>query len=187
MQLRFRKFVSELKIALRSSLEVLLEPRWMITFATLFFLIIVLLQWLFLPSSFWTIVTNKALSVTDKLDTLIQAFFDIFRFVDDLTPISFILIALLQATALVTWLALRSIISKRRSSQLGSLGIGLIGSGCVACGGSVLSPLLSAIASGISITVAERIGDVVLVGAVYLSFRAWRQISLEYAFEKSKT
>lgn len=164
------------------SLVILLEPFRMVQFTMLFALIIFVLQWLFQPGTFYSIVTNPALSTAEVVDVLIDGFFAVFRFVDDITPITFILIAFFQSTASVLWLELRKIARTQTArTQIFPIGLSLVGSGCVACSGSVFSPLLAAAASELSVAVAQAIGDAVLLVAVLLSARAWRIVALEYA------
>ena len=101
-------------------------------------------------------------------------------------PISIILIATFQASAIVLFFIVRRSRKKAVKQQIGSLAVGLIGSGCVACGGSILTPLLGAVASNVSVALAERISDILLLIAVLLSYRALSQISLVYAREVAK-
>ena len=160
---------------LKSSLSVLIEPRFVVLQFASFVAIIFVLQWLLQISTFSEVVTNSSLSISDKLDTFSTAFFDVFRLIDDLTPISFVLIALFQSSSLVMLASLRSSRKKRRQ-QFASLGIALIGSGCVACGGSILSPVLGIVAAELSVGLAESIGNFVLIGAIIVSSITWYKI-----------
>lgn len=179
---RLQTLLRQSKVAARSSLAVVLEPAGMIQFTTLFILLIITLQWLFQPQTFWDIITSSALTFSDKLDVIIDGFFAVFQLIDDFTPISFIAIAAFQAIAVVMWLRLRHLTrSKQAKKQAVALGLGLLGSGCVACSGSVLSPLLTALATNLSISAAQAIGDFVLLFAIGFSIRAWLAVGLQYA------
>ncbi len=179
--MNFQAFLNKLQLAALASIHVFYFPRNVFRFAAIFFLFVVMLQWFFQPSVFWDIITNSALSLADKLDVIIDGFFAVFQLIDDFTPISFILIALLQSLSIIMWLELRTIAKNQNKQQLVSIGLGLVGSGCVACGGSILSPLLGAVASSVSVGAAQAVGDVVLFLAIVISFRAWIKTGLEYS------
>lgn len=67
------------------------------------------------------------------------------------------------------------------SGSAGSLGLGLLGAGCVACSGSLLAPILGVVAANISIAAAERIGDILLVAAVMFSYWSLSRITFKLA------
>ena len=171
------------KVAIHAAYDILLQPALLVLQVVVFIAIILLLQWLFQISVFTEIVTNQALSLSDKLDTLSDAFFSVFSLSNDLTPISFISIALFQSSSIALLVAIRSLRVKRNQKYATSLGLGLVGSGCVACGGSIFTPLLGLVATEISITFAEAIGDFILLGAVALAVKSWLDIANVYARE----
>ena len=176
-----KPFLRRTALAAEASADLLNYPKNIFSLSALFIAFVVVLQWFFQPSVFWSIITNPALSLADKLDVIIDGFFAVFQLIDDFTPISFITIAALQSVSIVMWFELRRIARHQNKQQLASIGLGLIGSGCVACGGSVLSPLLSWVASGVSVRAAEAVGDIVLFAAIIISFRAWLSIGVKYA------
>lgn len=160
-----------------------------LTMLGFFVLILFILQWLFNYQQLGFILGNSTgLSFYDKINFLVEAFINIFRFGSDIVPISMILIALFQSVALTLYLKLRHFATHNKSvkSSVGSLTFGLLGSGCVACGGSLLTPLLGALASNVSVTLAERLGDILLVLAVILSYRALSKVAFIYATEITK-
>lgn len=156
--------------------------------AGLYFTILFILQWLFNIQEFWNILVHTpSLSALEKIDFFANGLLNVFRYFNDIVPISLILISLMQALA-ITLLIVKSRESStksKKSDSIGSLALALVGSGCVACGGSVLTPLLGAIASNISITLAERTADAVLIVAVLLSYRALSKISFKLATVQS--
>ena len=152
-----------------------------------FAVILFTLQWLFSYEQLSFVLTgDNGLDFWGKVDFLFDGFLNIFRFIDDFVPITLIIIALLQSTAIAMLLRLRKISQQKTTKKavrdsIGPLSIGLIGSGCVACGGSILSPLLGAIASNVSVTVARGVGDILLLLAVILSYRALTKIAFVMA------
>lgn len=160
-----------------ASQRLLADSRNVVIFMLSFFFIILLLQWLFDYKSFWQIISNSALSFLGKVELVVDGFFAIFKYGNDITPISFILIGLFQALSITMLLNIKGVSKKKGAA---SLTAALIGSGCVACGGSVLTPLLSAIATGVSVAFAQRVGDIVLLVAIVLSYRALSRVVAQY-------
>ena len=155
--------------------------------AGVFVLILFLLQWLFNIDQLLEIVLgNNPLSVADRLDFLFDGFINIFRFVDDFVPVSMILIALMQSITLTLLFSYRSVKSLK-SKQGASLGLSLLGIGCVACGGSVLTPILGAIAANISVSVAEAVSNSLLLLALVLSYISMNRATLIVAKKMPKS
>lgn len=153
--------------------------------ATLF-----VLQWLFNLSQFARIITSDALSFWDKIDVFVGAFFDMFNYINDLTPISMITIALFQSLAFTLLVIQKNTDTNSGSQQnislaTGSLGAGMIGVGCVACGGSLLTPILGLFVANVSVSVASAIGDILLVIAVVLSYYSLSKIAYAFASNQS--
>lgn len=140
-------------------------------------IVIFSLQWLFQPQLFWSIASNAALSLPDKIRAFSDGFVAVFRYVDDFTPIAFIIIGFFQAVTIGMIFSLR----RGKARNTSSLAAALIGSGCVACGGSILSPVLGIFFSSISVTVTQFIGDAILALAILLTLRSWVLISAKYA------
>jgi len=57
------------------------------------------------------------------------------------------------------------------------MGLSIIGAGCVACGGSLIAPILSLLATNVSISLAQSLGDILLLMAAVLSFWTLRNIA----------
>lgn len=159
---------------------IILTPRRYL-FIALFIVILFTLQWLFNIDQLIEIVLgDSGLSFMDRIDFLIQGFFNIFRYADDFVPLAILSIAALQATTLTLVLSFRTA-KKIRSTQPVSLGVGLIGVGCVACGGSILTPILGLVASSVSVSFAERISELLLFIALVLSYISVTKISFQVA------
>jgi len=150
-------------------------------FLLLFILIAMVLQWLFQYEQLWLIITNEGLNFGEKIQQIFRAFVNLFVLIDDLTPIAILSISFLQSMALSMLISSRYLKETNKSSSIVSSGMALFGSGCVACGGSVLSPLLSAIASNLSVATVNVLGDIVLLVAIVLSYRALSKVALQYA------
>ena len=143
----------------------------------LFMLILFLLQWLFNIDQLVEIVFgDNPLSVADRIDFLADGFVNIFRFADDFVPIAMILIALMQAITLTLLISFRSL-KKLQGAQGASIGLSFLGVGCVACGGSILTPILGIFASNISVSFAESVSDILLAIALVLSYISMNKVT----------
>lgn len=153
----------------------------------IFVVMLLVLQWLFnIQELRYVLLRDNNLTLLGKVEYMTEAFINIFRYANAFTPISMIIIAALQAMAISLLLLLRKIgrSSKNASaSQLGTLFVAVVGAGCVACGGSLLTPILAAVASGVSLALAEQIGSIVLVLAIILSYVALSRVAFRLARE----
>lgn len=146
-----------------------------------FVIILFTLQWLFNIDQLIDIVFgSNPLSFADRIDFLLDGFVNIFRFADDFVPISMILIAFMQAVT-ITLLVTFRYIKKLRSKQAAPLGLSFLGVGCVACGGSILTPILGVIAANISIAAAESISNILLVLALVVSYISMNKVAFMVA------
>ncbi len=180
----FKRFWVDLKLVGRIVNHFVLQTKYLYLATALFVAILFLLQWLFSLDQL-EFLWSSSLSVVEKIDFLIDGFLNIFKFADDIVPVSLILISAMQALAIsllvVLSKELKQIKKTKIKSQASSFTLGLVGAGCVACGGSMLTPILGIIASSVSITLAERIGDILLMFAMVLSYRALSKISYQVA------
>lgn len=152
-------------------------------FALVFFTIILFLEWLFEYEQFYHIVfVNEAsLSMTQIITILLQSAISVFKYPNDLTPVSLILIAFFQSATVLMWVRSRTFATKNSKSPLGALGIGLLGAGCVACASSLLGVLLSVFGAVVSVAMVQAIGDLLLIVAVILSLKAFIDIGFKMA------
>jgi len=175
----FNRFLSEQKIAGKVWINSVWYGFGPAVFTAAFFLVLILLQWIFNYELFWDImVENQAgLPFSERLDVFLDAIANVFRYANDLTPISLILISFFQASIITIWWRVR-LITRASRLRVGALGVGILGSGCVACGSSLLPLLLDIVGATLSISLVQRIGDVLLIMAVLLSYRATIKLAL---------
>jgi len=185
----FEKTKIDIQLNWRIFSSLILKSNFFYLNVILFVIVVMLLQWLFSADQLGIIFDPQfQLSVADKIDIFVNAFLDIFKFIDDVTPVSFVLIGLFQSVSITLLIKIYYDHKKRveTSKVAGSLGISLLGAGCVACGGSLLTPILGFFAVNISISFAQRISDALLVIAVILSYIALSRISVIAAAENLK-
>lgn len=161
-----------------ASSSLLKNHRHMYVFLVAFILIAMILQWAFQYEVLWGIITNKGLGVGEKIQQVFQAFINLFILIDDVTPVSILLVSLTQSLAITMLVVMKR--SKSKVASLGSTTAALVGVGCVSCGGSLLSPILATVASNFSLTLAERLGNIVLFVSLILSCRLLAKVSLQY-------
>lgn len=175
-----RNLISEIKTATTTFYRAVWHGYYPAIFVTIFFGVLFLLQWIFEYEQFYevVIVNDAGQSVAELFDFLFDALMSFFRYPDDLTPISLMIIAFFQAAILVIWLRTRELKNAHKAS-LSALGVGLLGAGCVACASSLLSVLLSVFGTTISIAFVRTLGDILLVLAVLLSIKAFIDLGVK--------
>lgn len=160
----------------------MLEPKCFAIALLLFYVFMNLLQWLFQLDLLIEVFQNPALSTADKIDFMLDSFRAIFTTGLDVVPVMFVIIAGSMAISVtMTIIQSRQASASKRGSS--SIAMGLVGSGCVACGGSVISPIVSLFVSGSSVSAANALqafGDVILVIGAILSLRALMSTVEEY-------
>ena len=141
--------------------------------------IVMLLQWLLNIQELGFFLFGGQIPLSEGLEIIWDGLAGVFSLPTDFTPIAFILISLLQSSALVLLLILRNArqAGKKAAKQAGSLGVAVVGAGCVACGGSLMTPLLGLLASNVSIGFASALGDILLALAIILSYMALKDVS----------
>jgi len=150
---------------------IFLTPRRYL-FLLLFAVILFTLQWLFNIDQLIDIVFgDNPLSFAERLSFLYDGFINIFKFADNYVPVSMILIAFMQAATIVLVLSFKTN-RKQTNKQSLSMGLSLLGVGCVACGGSILTPLLAVVAANVSIGLVESISILLLGVGMVFSFVA---------------
>lgn len=154
------------------------EAKNVYIFSGIFFVIAALLQWLFQIEQLRSIIGSLN-GIFDILDFFADSFLNLFRFIDDWTPISFLLISLFQSLSIGMYLEIRSK-RKLKSNTASSLSLGLLGSSCVACSGSLFTPLLSILGVNVTATSLQFIGDVVLLAAVVVSYIVFNRVAQQY-------
>jgi len=139
------------------------------------------------------ILNNSQLSGYEKFSFLLESFTNIFRFITDPKVLSVVVFSLIAAINLkLMWAVIKR--RQRRGlagSSVGS-GVALIGSHCLACGGSLLAPFITTLAgsgayfSSARITTAIYLSIVInLVGVVVIGFATVRLARQELIIERS--
>lgn len=179
MSKRLKLFISEIKTSFVVLKRAIWHEYYPAIFIGIFFLILFILQWLFEYQQFYEvmIVNDAMLSVGERVSFLGDALLSFFQYWDDLTPISLILIAFFQASIVVIWLRAKNVTSLNKASA-SALGIGLLGSGCVACASSFSSVIFSLVGSAVSVALVNAIGDILLMLAVILSIKTFIDLAV---------
>lgn len=172
--------VSKIKIAMTTFYRAVWHGYYPAIFVAIFFGVLFLLQWVFEYEQFWevVIVNDAGQSAAEIFNFLFDALMSFFKYPDDLTPISLMIISFFQAAILVIWLRARELKNAHKASMT-ALGIGLLGAGCVACASSLLSVLLSIFGATISVAFVRTLGDVLLAVAVLLSTYAFVDLGVQ--------
>ncbi len=169
--------VLSLRLTWQVVLKLILSTTRIYLLAGLFVAILFALQWLFNIDQLLEVVFgDNPLSTADRVDFLLDGFVNIFRFADDIVPVSMILIALLQAITITLFMVLKE--KKASRAQGLSIGLSLGAVGCVACGGSILTPLLGFVATNVSVGFAESVSTVLLLVALVLSYISMNRVAL---------
>ena len=161
---------------------------WRYLWVVLAIFIIMLLQWLLNIEELGFFLFGGQIPFSEGLEIIWDGMAGVFSLPTDFTPIAFILISLMQSIAIVMLLILNNAkqAGKQAAKQAGSLGIAVIGAGCVACGGSLMTPLLGLLATNVSIGLASALGDILLALAIILSYMALRSVSNSPYFNGGK-
>jgi hypothetical protein len=164
-----KPFVS-LKLSLVVVWNLILKTNKWVTFTSVFMLYLFVLQWLFSLDQLVDIVFgNNNLTLLDRVDFLFDGFLNIFKYANDFIPMAMILISLMQAVNITLLIHYKTSKSVRNAQGL-AISLSAVGVGCVACGGSVITPILGFFASTISVTVAESISRLLLLAAIVVSY-----------------
>ncbi len=175
-----QKIWAQIRISLKTFGRAFWHEYYPALFILIFFGILFILQWLFEYEQFYhiVIVNEAGLSLLQILEVLIDSLASFFRYANDLTPASLILIAFFQSAVILMWIRSKGA-KKAHKASLGALGVGLLGAGCVACASSLLGVLLSIFGATLSIAMVQAVGDILLVAAVVLSARAFIDIGVK--------
>ena len=164
------------------------QTGWRYVWLALVPAVVAVLQWLFNIRLLWDVLfSDNGLSFFNKLDVLFESVWAVFTGLTDWTPIAFVLIAVLQATAITLFITLRrkaQLSRKVTARQAASMGVAIVGAGCVACGGSLVTPLLGLLATNVSLALAESVSDLLLLVAVGLSVYALAKVVRAPYFKK---
>jgi len=126
--------------SLRAILAVISVP-WYSMIGLLYFLLILFLMiWLFNISQLVTIVNTYP---SELPRVLLEGYINLFLYGFNFIPIMLVLISLFQSINLVLVKFIRNNSTISANVSRAPLLSGLFGAGCVACGGSIIAPLIS--------------------------------------------
>ena len=157
---------TKLHMSFKSVVAILSIPEYLVRALLYSAGLLFVLQWLFNIQILWSIIVTTPVEVPR---VLIEGYLNLFRFGFDLTPVTLVLIAVFQGVSFAVLRFIRQAQRKKKRQNYGTLGMALLGSGCVACGGSVIAPLIGLFTSGSSVVLSQAISDVILVVAAALA------------------
>lgn len=163
---------------LKTIVAILSVPRYFFLLVVFTLPILFVFLWLF---NFSQIITILQTVPSELPVVLIEGYFNLFLYGVHFVPIMLVLIALTTSLALVIAKFIRDNSEKTVNNNYLPLVLGAFGAGCVACGGSVLSPILTitGLASVVTLASAITYGFLILALAVclYSVFRMGEQAS----------
>lgn len=161
-------FIANIKLALLAIGKVIAKPRFLVIAVLAAFIMLAILVWLFNIGLFLFVIKSDVLSFAEKLGFFGSSFTGIFKNLDDYRALAMVAVSVLTGVNFaVLMFVLRSTAKAKTKGGKGVL-VALLGSGCVACGGSILSPLLAQLGSAASIAVSQSIGVIAYSAALML-------------------
>lgn len=132
------------------------QPR----FATLGVLLYPVVVWLFVYvtnlSAFMYILSSEAMAASDKLLFIVASMLNVFIHIGDPLALSIVLFSAVATLNLVVLVYVLRRQGKVEPKGSGGAVVGLVGAHCIACGGSFLAPIITALAgSGAYISTAR--------------------------------
>lgn len=171
-----------------TTLQVLKRPRYGLLAVTLSLAFFLVLRYLFSLQVLATIVTSSAVSTLEKASLILFGFLpdsigEFITFLIDPVGLLLFIVALLQGVTVTVLIFVRRRANRRQATRGAASGftVSLLGSGCIACGGSILYPLLASLGSQAAVTLSQTIGVIAGVLAVVLIIYALRNISAQAA------
>ncbi len=182
MTISLKGFIAKVRTAFRTLYRAVWHNYYPAIFMAIFFGLLFLLQWIFEYEQFYEVVVmnDSGQSVIEIVNFLFDALMSLFKYPDDLIPMSLLIISFFQTSILVIWLRARKLRNADKV-PLGALGVGLLGSGCVACASSLLGVILSVFGTAVSVAFIRALGDILLVLAVLLSMKAFVDLGVKTA------
>ena len=123
------------------------------------FVVLGLLVWLFIFNTLWYVLTLPGYPAGEKLSYFLSPYVNSFTyFFHDPVTASRLIFSILVGLNIMLYVYIRrrqQTVSSRKS--LGGLATAMIASGCVACGTSLLSPLLVGVSAGASAIIGSTV------------------------------
>lgn len=143
---------------------------------------------------FSEVLGNPVLSAYDKFDFLLDSFLNIFRYMDDPRVLSIIIFSFIAAVNFILmWAVFKRKEDRAKSSISSTVGSGaaLIGSHCIACGGSLIAPFITTLAGSGAFFSTARVNTgifisvlVNIVGIIVIGFATRKMIRQEIKVER---
>lgn len=166
--------ITSVKTRSRSILAVFREPENILRAILYSAGVLFVLQWLF---AFPQLVYIWQTAPAELPRYLIEGFFNFLRYVDGFIPWTILSVAVLQGIALTLLRVVRRQATTARRTRYPSLMLAVLGSGCVACGGSVIAPLFASYSAAVATQLSELVSRIVLAIAVILAMVTIYKIS----------
>lgn len=129
--------------------------------------ILAILQWSFNIGILVAVVQNTPLEAPRFF---IDGIINIFRYNDNFVSFGMITIAIMQGTALTLVRFIKDASRKTsKSANQTSVAFVLFGTGCVACGGSIIAPLLASLPATFSVVISRTVGNIAILIGLLLS------------------
>lgn len=166
---------------MQATLRILGQPRYVLVALSGFVVTLLVLLWLFNFATLEYVLTRPSLTLGEKAAFVLSSIGNVFRYFNDILPVSLLLVSLGQGVVLAQYVWLRRRSRRVRLNQQAKLGIraGLVGTSCVACSGSILYPLLASFSSAAAGGLALWVGQIVAVAAIVLSVVAVLQMNAQ--------
>lgn len=147
------------------------------------------LLWLFNVNLLFYLLGNSSISWADKISTISSVYSSSFSFSSDLSSTTLLVSLLLgiNIAALVWVIRRRGSSGVNKSSSYGAFVAAAIGSGCAACGTSLVTPLLSALGATSTVALSSFIGtslNLLSLGLLLFSiYSVGQQVAIEQALK----
>lgn len=173
--------------SLRIITRVLARPAYALTAVGLSLAFFLILRYLFSIQVVAAIWASPAVSTIEKLSFILLGFkpdnlAELGAMLTDPVAISLAVASVLQGIAVTMIIFLRRRQTASSSRHLaGGLGASLLGSGCVACGGSIIYPLLASLGSPTAAVLSRSLGLTASLLAIGLILYALSRLSQQIA------
>lgn len=146
---------------LSSIVAVLARPKYALIALVTAFVVLGLLIWLFAFDTLLYVVALPDYPVGEKVQLLLSGYTNSFRYIDDPVIFTRVIFSGLAGIAAALYWFVRTHTPKARNRKgLSGFVVALFASGCVACGTSILSPLLVGVGAAASASLGIVIGIV---------------------------
>lgn len=166
----------QVKVRTRALAAFFLNPEYTVNFIGWSLVLLFLFQWLFAIDLLLAFVEQDGFGNIFRF--MIDNFIEFLRLSPgDFIPLALIVVAIFQA-ATITIVREIAKHEKTRTRTTRTVVLALFGSGCVACSGSIIAPLLSSLGVVAAASVSVRISMVVLSVAIAVAvFSLWQVLS----------